>query len=84
MYTNTITFKENLPFQQYQMIMNFLDNMGIEVVEPKEQDFYYELSLQDLEKLKRAEQQSKEGKTISMDDLLSKFRGFRKYFRLLV
>ncbi|MBI1647211.1 toxin-antitoxin system, antitoxin component [Capnocytophaga sp. 051621] len=74
MYTNTITFKENLPFQQYQMIMNFLDNMGIEVVEPKEQDFYYELSLQDLEKLKRAEQQSKEGKTISMDDLLSKLK----------
>ena len=74
MYTNTITFKENLPFQQHQMIMNFLDNMGIEVVEPKEQDFYYELSLQDLEKLKRAEQQSKEGKTISMDDLLSKLK----------
>ena len=74
MYTNTITFKENLPFQQYQMIMNFLDNMGIEVVEPKEQDFYYELALQDLEKLKRAEQQSKEGKTISMDDLLSKLK----------
>ena len=74
MYTNTITFKENLPFQQYQMIMNFLDNMGIEVVEPKEQDFYYELSLQDLEKLKRAEQQPKEGKTISMDDLLSKLK----------
>ena len=74
MYTNTITFKENLPFQQYQMIMNFLDNMGIEVVEPKEQDFYYDLSLQDLEKLKRAEQQSKEGKTISMDDLLSKLK----------
>ena len=74
MYTNTITFKENLPFQQYQMIMNFLDNTGIEVVEPKEQDFYYELSLQDLEKLKRAEQQSKEGKTISMDDLLSKLK----------
>ena len=74
MYTNTITFKENLPFQQYQMIMNFLNNMGIEVVEPKEQDFYYELSLQDLEKLKRAEQQSKEGKTISMDDLLSKLK----------
>ena len=74
MYTNTITFKENLPFQQYQMIMNFLDNMGIEVVEPKEQDFYSELSLQDLEKLKRAEQQSKEGKTISMDDLLSKLK----------
>ena len=74
MYTNTITFKENLPIQQYQMIMNFLDNMGIEVVEPKEQDFYYELSLQDLEKLKRAEQQSKEGKTISMDDLLSKLK----------
>ena len=74
MYTNTITFKENLPFQQYQMIMNFLDNMGIEVVEPKEQDFYYELSLQGLEKLKRAEQQSKEGKTISMDDLLSKLK----------
>ena len=74
MYTNTITFKENLPFQQYQMIMNFLDNMGIEVVETKEQDFYYELSLQDLEKLKRAEQQSKERKTISMDDLLSKLK----------
>ena len=38
----------------------------------EEQDFYYELSSEDLVKLEIAKQQSKEGKTISMEEMLDK------------
>ena len=31
MTTNTITFKEHLPFEKYQSIMKFLDDIGVEV-----------------------------------------------------
>ena len=41
---------------------------------PLENDFYYELSPIDLKKLEKAEQQSKEGRTINMNDLLTKLK----------
>ena len=44
MSTNVIPLKEKLDFSQYQTILKFLDNMGIEVEEPEYIDFYYELS----------------------------------------
>ena len=28
---NTITFKEPIDFQKYQLILNFLENIGVEV-----------------------------------------------------
>ena len=71
METNTITFKEHLPLEKYQQLIKFLDNIGVEVLE---NDFYYELSPIDLKKLEKAEQQSKEGRTINMNDLLTKLK----------
>ena len=53
MSTNVIPLKEKLDFSQYQTILKFLDNMGIEVEEPDYIDFYYELSDEDIEKIKK-------------------------------
>ena len=71
METNTITFKEHLPLEKYQQLIKFLDNIGVEILK---NDFYYELSPRDLKKLEKAEQQSKEGRTINMNDLLTKLK----------
>jgi hypothetical protein len=43
-----------------------------DVVENKLDDFYYELSGEDIRNLEIAKQQSKEGKTIDMEDMLTK------------
>ena len=49
-------------------------NIGIQIAEPEEEDFYYELSSEDIERLKKSEQQIKEGKTISSEELFQKLR----------
>ena len=72
MSTNVIPLKEKLDFYQYQTIFKFLDNMGIEVEEPEYIDFYYELSDEDIEKIKKSEQQIKESKTITNEALFNK------------
>ena len=72
MSTNVIPLKEKLDFYQYQTILKFLDNMGIEVEEPEYIDFYYELSDEDIEKIKNSEQQIKESKTITNEALFNK------------
>ncbi|HFA9658080.1 TPA: hypothetical protein WM899_002194 [Neisseria gonorrhoeae] len=72
MSTNVIPLKEKLDFYQYQTILKFLDNMGIEVEEPEYIDFYYELSDEDIEKIKKSEQQIKESKTITNEALFNK------------
>ena len=46
--------------------------MGIEVEEPEYIDFYYELSDEDIEKIKKSEQQIKESKTITNEALFNK------------
>ena len=45
---------------------------GSDMVENKLDDFYYELSGEDIHNLEIAKQQSKEGKTIDMEDMLTK------------
>ena len=72
MSTNVIPLKEKLDFSQYQTILKFLDNMGIEVEEPEYIDFDYELSDEDIEKIKKSEQQIKESKTITNEALFNK------------
>ena len=57
--------------ENYHQVIKFLDNIGVEILE---NDFYYELSPIDLKKLEKAEQQSKEGRTINMNDLLTKLK----------
>ena len=63
MYTNAIPLREKLDFQQYQKAVKALLNIGIQIAEPEE-----------VERLRRSEQQIKEGKTISSDQLFKKLR----------
>ena len=74
MYTNAIPLREKLDFQQYQKAVKALLNIGIQIAEPEEDDFYYELSSEEVERLRRSEQQIKEGKTISSDQLFKRLR----------
>ena len=60
MQTNTITFKEALPFHKYQSLMKFLNDIGVEIIEP-EQTTFSELTLEDLERIYRSKEQSKLG-----------------------
>ena len=72
---NTLTFKNKLDFHQYQMLMRFLTHMGIEVTESQGYDFYYELSLEELEELKCSDEEIEKGETISSKDLFKELRG---------
>lgn len=49
--------------------------MGIEVTESQGYDFYYELSLEELEELRRSDQEIESGETISSEDLFKGLRG---------
>ena len=49
--------------------------MGIEVTESQGYDFYYELSLEELEELRRSDQEIESGETISREDLFNELRG---------
>jgi hypothetical protein len=49
--------------------------MGIEVTESQGYDFYYELSLEELEELRRSDQEIESGETISSEDLFKELRG---------
>lgn len=49
--------------------------MGVEVTESQGYDFYYELSLEELEELRRSDQEIESGETISREDLFKELRG---------
>lgn len=57
---NTNIFESTSEVNESDMVGNKLD------------DFYYELSGEDIRNLEIAKQQSKEGKTIDMEDMLTK------------
>ena len=52
MYANAIPLREKLDFQQYQKAVKALLNIGIQIAEPEEDDFYYELSSEEVERLR--------------------------------
>ena len=68
MTTNTITFKEHLPFEKYQSIMKFLDDIGVEVVEP-EQTTFSELTADDLKSIYLSKEQSRMGMVIDHSEV---------------
>lgn len=68
MTTNTITFKEHLPFEKYQSIMNFLDDIGVEVIEP-EQTTFSELTANDLKSIYLSKEQSRMGMVIDHSEV---------------
>lgn len=68
MTTNTITFKEHLPFEKYQSIMKFLDDIGVEVMEP-EQTTFSELTTEDLKSIYLSKEQSRMGMIIDHSEV---------------
>ena len=68
MTTNTITFKEHLPFEKYQSIMKFLDDIGVEVMEP-EQTTFSELTTDDLKSIYLSKEQSRMGMVIDHSEV---------------
>ena len=68
MTTNTITFKEHLPFEKYQSIMKFLDDIGVEVIEP-EQTTFAELTTDDLKSIYLSKEQSRMGMVIDHSEV---------------
>ena len=44
----------------------------LDLVENKLDDFYYELSQEDIRNIEIAKKQSKEGKTVDMEDMLAR------------
>ena len=68
MTTNTITFKEHLPFEKYQSIMKFLDDIGVEVMEP-EQTTFSELTTEDLKSIYLSKEQSRMGMVIDHSEV---------------
>jgi hypothetical protein len=44
----------------------------LDLVENKLDDFYYELNQEDIRNLEIAKQQSREGKTVDMEDMLTR------------
>ena len=68
MTTNTIIFKEHLPFEKYQSIMKFLDDIGVEVIEP-EQTTFSELTANDLKSIYLSKEQSRMGMVIDHSEV---------------
>ena len=68
MTTNTITFKEHLPFEKYKSIMKFLDDIGVEVIEP-EQTTFSELTADDLKSIYLSKEQSRMGMVIDHSEV---------------
>jgi hypothetical protein len=79
MTTNTITFKEHLPFEKYQSIMKFLDDIGVEVMEP-EQTTFSELTADDLKSIYLSKEQSRMGMVIDHSEVQREAMG-RRYCR---
>ena len=73
MSTNTIQLKEKLNFHQYQMIVNFLEEIGIEVLPPQE-DPYDGLSLEELQKIEESREQIKQGIFSTNEEVLRKVK----------
>ena len=68
MTTKTINFKEHLPFEKYQSIMKFLDDIGVEVIEP-EQTTFSELTADDLKSIYLSKEQSRMGMVIDHSEV---------------
>ena len=71
---NTITFKKNLDFHQYLKLMKVLEKMGIEVDNSviMEDDFYFELTPQEIESIELSKQQINEGSYKSSSEVHQK------------
>ena len=74
MNTNAIPLKKKLDFHQYLKLMKVLEKMGIEVDDSviMEDDFYFELTPQEIESIELSKQQINEGSYKSSSEVHQK------------
>ena len=74
---NTIILKNQLDFQQYQLAIKALADMGIEVAEPEES---FEITEEDIRSIERAREDIKHGRVHSNEEVFNEARALEKSF----
>ena len=67
-YFVTLPLENKVPFEKYQSIMKFLDDIGVEVMEP-EQTTFSELTTEDLKSIYLSKEQSRMGMVIDHSEV---------------
>ncbi|MDU6659361.1 MAG: toxin-antitoxin system, antitoxin component [Capnocytophaga sp.] len=74
---NTIILKNQLDFQQYQLAVKALADMGIEVAEPEDS---FEITEEDIRSIERAREDIKHGRVYSNEEVFNEARALEKSF----
>ena len=74
---NTIILKNQLDFQQYQLAIKALADMGIEVAEPEDS---FEITEEDIRSIERAREDIKHGRVHSNEEGFNEARALEKSF----
>ncbi|EKY08934.1 hypothetical protein [Capnocytophaga sp. oral taxon 380] len=74
---NTIILKNQLDFQQYQLAVKALADMGIEVAEPEDS---FEITEEDIRSIERAREDIKHGRVHSNEEVFNEARALEKSF----
>ena len=74
---NTIILKNQLDFQQYQLAIKALADMGIEVAEPEDS---FDITEEDIRSIERAREDIKHGRVHSNEEVFNEARALEKSF----
>lgn len=74
---NTIILKNQLDFQQYQLAVKALADMGIEVAEPEDS---FGITEEDIRSIERAREDIKHGRVHSNEEVFNEARALEKSF----
>ena len=74
---NTIILKNQLDFQQYQLAVKALADMGIEVAEPEDS---FEITEEDIRSIERAREDIKHGRVHSNEEVFKEVRAYYESF----
>ena len=74
---NTIILKNQLDFQQYQLAVKALANMGIEVAEPEDS---FGITEEDIRSIERAREDIKHGRVYSNEEVFNDARAYYESF----
>ena len=74
---NTIVLKNQLDFQQYQLAVKALANMGIEVAEPEDP---FDVTKKDIRAIERSREDIKHGRVYSNEEVFKEVRAYYESF----
>ena len=74
---NTIILKNQLDFQQYQLAIKALADIGIEVSAPEDS---FEITEEDIRSIERAREDIKHGRVHSNEEVFNEARALEKSF----